>query len=351
MQKVVHIIHGMSIGGVEVAIKEYYEYQSKSVEYYLFCIDPVEDNFIDRNISLHEFNGIHKPATFMNIAKKVLEIKPDVILTSLWKGHFIGLFLKIFVYSKASYCGFLHNTKYFHIFDSVFSKLALKQFNYFFFDSQASYIFSKEVKTSNRNRNWIVPPIVKCMEESEFKEKQFTSPYRLCFMGRIVEQKNIMYAINIIQHLQQMNIPMLFDIYGEGKQLQEMNKLIFKNNNIRYCGPLKPEQVIRTMCEYDFYIQTSHVEGLAISVVQALSCGLVSFLTPVGEIANYSDDGVNAIHLTGNNFAFDANKISKYLNNTKECKLISKNAFISVSKMPRFNTTFDQALVQITTKN
>ena len=47
--------------------------------------------------------------------------------------------------------------------------------------------------------------------------------------------------------------------------------------------------------QYDFYIQTSEAEGMAMSVVEAMQHGLVCILTNVGEIRNYAKPGENAI--------------------------------------------------------
>jgi len=350
MKKIVHIIHSKAIGGVEVAVKEYYQYMPKTVDYYLFCIDPVSNEYFIKGSNLVDFKGIHNPLTFIDIAKKILKIKPDVIVTSLWKSHLLGLFLKTLIHRQAKYCGFLHSSRYFHVFDCFFSKLALKKFQYFIFDSKASLVFSEEVKTRGRLKSWIVPPVVLCMKETIPLNKNFQPPYRFCFMGRIVEEKNVTYAIHLIESLQKMGVDVLFDIYGLGKQQNEINKLISDNSSINYCGFIAPEEVINTMTKYDFYLQCSSVEGFAISVVQALSAGLVCFITPVGEIASYTEDGMNAVHLKGENSQQDANKVLKYLENLIQCNSISDKAEKTVSTMPRFTELFDKALQEISLK-
>jgi len=350
MKKVVHIIHSKAIGGVEVSVNQYFQYTPKAVDYYLFCIDPVSNVFFIKSNNLFDFYGIHNPLTFIDIAKKILEIQPDIVVTSLWKSHFLGLFIKTFIYRKANYCGFLHSSTYFHVFDSFFSKLALKKFQYFIFDSKAAFTFSKEVKTRERLNNWIVPPVVMCMEDKPNSNKSFQVPYRFCFMGRIEEEKKIAYAIAIIECLQNMEIDVVFDIYGLGKQQDELNKLISKNSNINYRGFITPTEVINTMTKYNFYLQCSSVEGFAISIVQALSAGLVCFTTPVGEIASYTEDGMNAVHLTGKNAQQDANKVLKHLKNLMQCNEISDKAEKTVSTMPRFTELFDNALKEMSLK-
>ena len=351
MKKVVHIIHSKAIGGVEVSVNEYYKYTPKAVDYYLFCIDPISNTFFIKGNNLFDFNGIHNPLTFIDIAQKILKIRPDVIVTSLWKSHLVGLFLKSFIYRQANYCGFLHSSTYFHVFDSFFSKLALKKFQYFIFDSKASFTFSKEVKTKKRLKNWIVPPVVMCMEKEPDSNNNFQVPYRFCFMGRLEKEKNLTYAINLIECLQNMGVDIVFDIYGLGKQQDEIGKLISDNSSINYCGFIAPEKVINTMTKYNFYIQCSSVEGFAISVVQALSAGLVCFITPVGEIASYTENGVNAVHLKAENFQQDADNILKYLNKGKQCQSISEQAALSINTMPKFTISFDQALQEMCFKS
>jgi glycosyltransferase involved in cell wall biosynthesis len=50
--------------------------------------------------------------------------------------------------------------------------------------------------------------------------------------------------------------------------------------------------------EASFYLQTSVLEGMAMSVVEAMQLGLVPVVTPVGEIAHYSHHGENAVVVT-----------------------------------------------------
>jgi glycosyltransferase involved in cell wall biosynthesis len=69
------------------------------------------------------------------------------------------------------------------------------------------------------------------------------------------------------------------------------------HNNVSFKGIVAPNEINDLMKNYDFYLQTSAVEGMAMSVVQAMQNGLVCLVTPCGEIANYSQDMISAIHL------------------------------------------------------
>lgn len=65
--------------------------------------------------------------------------------------------------------------------------------------------------------------------------------------------------------------------------------------NVIFKGPMGREDIAVAASRASFYLQTSLVEGMAMSVVEAMQSGLVPVVTPVGEIAHYCLDQESAI--------------------------------------------------------
>ena len=64
---------------------------------------------------------------------------------------------------------------------------------------------------------------------------------------------------------------------------------------ITLTGPLTSAEIASHAARASFYVQTSHYEGMALSVMEAMQAGLVPVITPAGEIARYTTDGENAV--------------------------------------------------------
>jgi glycosyltransferase involved in cell wall biosynthesis len=117
-------------------------------------------------------------------------------------------------------------------------------------------------------------------------------------------------------------------MYGEGdiENLQLMIKKYQIEDNVTIHDLVPLHQVLKIMKNYDFLLQLSDHEGMALSVVEAMSVGLVAIVTPVGEIANYSKDGYNAIWLEPN---FDEN-LEMLVQKVKEV-ILDENRYYQMS--------------------
>ena len=60
-------------------------------------------------------------------------------------------------------------------------------------------------------------------------------------------------------------------------------------------GQVTFDEIICYACQASFYLQTSVLEGFAMSVVESMQLGLVPVVTPVGEIGFYCINGKNAV--------------------------------------------------------
>ncbi len=64
---------------------------------------------------------------------------------------------------------------------------------------------------------------------------------------------------------------------------------------VRFTGGMDRAAISAIARDSSFYLQTSQLEGMAVSVVEAMQLGLVPVVTPVGEISRYCLDGKNSV--------------------------------------------------------
>ena len=112
--------------------------------------------------------------------------------------------------------------------------------------------------------------------------------------------------------MKDFNANISFDIYGpdegELKSINDYIKVHKLENNVKYCGVIENKEIESVLSKYNFFIQMSRQEGMAMSVVEALQVGVIPCVTNVGEISSYCIDGTNS-------FLFDSKRIDneKYL--------------------------------------
>jgi glycosyltransferase involved in cell wall biosynthesis len=146
----------------------------------------------------------------------------------------------------------------------------------------------------------------------------------LFYIGRIdFYHKGIDILIGIINYLLiHFSFPfkLNLNIYGNGnpKQIKKLKKLISKNDNIKYYGPVYKEEKTNAFKKNDIFILTSRYEGLPIAILEALSFGkpiIVSKGTNMGYLINNNDIGIE-IDLKNINYKLIYDFISSYQTNS-----------------------------------
>ena len=115
-------------------------------------------------------------------------------------------------------------------------------------------------------------------------------------VARLSPEKNIKYAISLFEKLPQYNLT----IVGSGPLESEFKRYILNKNitNINIVG--HKGNVEDYLHLFDAFILTSSMEGIPISILEAMSCGLPIFTTPVGQIPTYFGDMKGITYLSGN---------------------------------------------------
>jgi glycosyltransferase involved in cell wall biosynthesis len=114
-------------------------------------------------------------------------------------------------------------------------------------------------------------------------------------VGKLSHQKNYPLAVEIAKHYQDQNI--IFLICGIKEETAEQDLASFKTaNNIHYLGIKVPKEIYSLMDRCDVFLNTSHYEGLPITVLEAFFVGtpcVLSNILPHHEIG----DGLAQVYI------------------------------------------------------
>jgi glycosyltransferase involved in cell wall biosynthesis len=239
------------------------------------------------------FRSSNNPLAHLYALYKVFSEKPDILVCSLWRTVPIGLLVKLFM-PKTRLVYFLHSASTTHILDKLFSQLMLSFCNAVWADSEAT--LTARLKTHKTITARVISFVT---SKSISTQTSNVLLPRFIFWGRLNKQKGLDRAINLIKILVDKGEGCNFEIWGlDGGELNNLInqvKLLNLDKYIQFMGNASHNQLSGISQSNSFYLQLSRLEGMAMSVVEAMQYGLVPIVTPVGEISNYCKNDLNAI--------------------------------------------------------
>ncbi len=345
--KVTYIISDLGVGGVEVALLSAISMLNQQFDFRLICLNPFNPDFIaglseQERRNIITFKGV--PFNYLKALYYVLKFKPDVIITSLWKAAPIGILTKL-INSRIKYIEFIHNSDYFHSFDKFFTRLGLKLADIIFCDSISTKTF---IEKQIHQKPIEIISFLRFQSPKQWKPKQHIS-LKALYMGRFHEQKRIDRLVLLVKKLMDAGIYFQVDLYGRDDGTMDLIKKLIKENqletNIFLKGEIASDKVQELFSNYDFYFQTSDIEGMAMSVVEAMQHGLICVITNVGEIYNYAKNNYNAIVINENcNLTATVEQIKNICNNLNAANSISQNAHLTFSDKKDFANSLTETL-------
>ena len=134
--------------------------------------------------------------------------------------------------------------------------------------------------------------------------KQLSLPQNkviVVFCGRLVKRKGLIYLLKGWKQFSHLTKKALLLIIGSGENQPDSVEDELKNfvkkqriSNIRFLGNKKREEVVRLLKTGDIFVYPSiHPEGTALSILEAMSCGLPVVGTEIGGIKKLVIDNKN----------------------------------------------------------
>lgn len=144
---------------------------------------------------------------------------------------------------------------------------------------------------------------------------------KIGFAARLEKkQKRVHLLPEIIKNCVQKNIGVEFNIAGEGECLEMLKSFVSENhleNQVHVFGWIPPTMMDKFWREQDICLNISSVEGMCLTMLEAMACGAVPIVTDVSGVSDVIEDGENGFIVSTDNWLEIADKI-EILNKDRE---------------------------------
>lgn len=290
MINVVHVLPYDGIGGVETAARSMRGMEAADISFHSLYISRRNASDTARGTYCGPFASENNPINYLWAIGEIFKLRPEIVILSLWRSCLLGLAIKA-ISPRTRVVLFLHRSSPAHLVDALLHRLMMKWACEIWADSNST-LAMRLGQDGRRSRviSFLVSRI-------PFQEQLELAP-NFIFWGRLHRDKGLERALSLFSTVLRAVPRAKFTIVGPdagmGASLRAVCDASDLKNAVRFAGPLGFAEITEEAMHHAFYLQTSHVEGMAISVVEAMQLGLLPVVTPVGEIANYCS-GANSV--------------------------------------------------------
>lgn len=291
--RVVHVVPYDGVGGVETAVRSLSAGLHDGIEF-LKCFIAGKGGRIDRSPFEHHGPHISENSVVNYIAaiRYVRALKPELVIGSLWRSCLVLIALWL-LRTPTKQVVFLHLPKAVHLADYVCNRIAMAVATEIWVDSEATLASRVPMRLHNKSR--VISFLTRRIAVVPIRSPE----PKFIYWGRLDPQKGLSRALKIFATVRESQRRATFSIigpdWGYGSTLRNVCHTLSIEDSVRFLGPKVWEEIQWEASRHSFYLQTSAIEGMAMSVIEAMQLGLVPVVTPVGEIARYCTDRLNAI--------------------------------------------------------
>lgn len=288
MTQVLQIIPDDGVGGAELAARAAVERQGGRTR--LFVLDgPPKDPM---PVLEHIAYGNARPGgltSALRALKAARDLKPDVVVFSLWKTWLAFLLIKFFG-PKAKLVTFLHSDQPFHVVEDVVSRGMMALSDAIWADSDRSLALRLPNGAGGRTTR----PVVFLLHRVPGVVRERPAP-NFVFWGRIKPRKGVVEAIRLIARIPDSRFLVIGPDGGEEARARRTVEELGLGDRVTFTGPRGFDDIQALARDSSFFLQLSVQEGMSMSTVEAMQMGLVPVVTPVGEIPRYCEHMTNAV--------------------------------------------------------
>lgn len=312
---VLHLIHETSFGGVEAAAENLrrtfgsgrpassaraeLQYRVAALEASADAISVVRPDIAGRSVN--------SPLSALRLLREVRREKPDVLITSLWRAVALGP-LASMLSPRTRWAIWVHLPRYTHRLDRLVHHWCLPRADMVLSDAEATYTTLVQGELARAGRSVphrVVRPAAGTLAlEHEAVPPAPGEPLRLVFWGRMARQKRLDLAIDLVaelgrQHPGGADLLIIGPDAGQHQVLLDHASRRGLTDRVRFEPPMDREGLAREAASAHAFVQLSDAEGFAMSAHEAIAAGMISVLTPVGELAADTEDGATCLHHHG----------------------------------------------------
>jgi glycosyltransferase involved in cell wall biosynthesis len=152
------------------------------------------------------------------------------------------------------------------------------------------------------------------VEKGQFKNSVLVSSKKIqyLFLGKICDSKGVFDLLKAIQQLNETTKRLIKLVVCGNGEVQRFNDLLKELNLeslVDFKGWISGDEKISLLTQSDVYVLPSYIEGLPVSILEAMSFGLPIISTPVGGIPEIVKNNVNGFLIEPG----DINRLSEAL--------------------------------------
>jgi glycosyltransferase involved in cell wall biosynthesis len=333
MLNCIHLIPADGLGGVEVAARSYLKSASADgdLDLKIMYLSSAKRG-LDCDIGGHPktiwapFSSLNNPFNFLWALRAIFRSRPDVLICSLWRTMPLGVLYKLLHPAKKLVC-FLHSTENAHAVDQILNAAAMFLSNAIWTDSPGTMRLRVPQWLKARRKQKVISFVLRQYHPPRFP---VNSP-SFVFWGRLDYQKGIDRALRLFALVAQKQQRAEFFIYGPdggyAPRLRALASELGVADRVRFMGITSFDRLKEEAPRFSFYLQLSRIEGMALSVVEAMQLGLIPVVSAVGEIPNYCHSG-NSILIDNkvDDYSEAASTIIETLRDDEQYRKLQKNA-------------------------
>lgn len=146
-----------------------------------------------------------------------------------------------------------------------------------------------------RNKNKVIPNGCDLSAFPPVKHEK-SDVLRIFTSGRMVGQKEPFTLLRALPLLKKAGLPFYLTIAGDGPLLPSLKKFCSENelnDCVTFTGWLKKDDIPHHLQNSDVFVLPSRIEGMSISLLEALCSGVYSIVCPVSGNTDLVKEGIN----------------------------------------------------------
>jgi glycosyltransferase involved in cell wall biosynthesis len=155
-------------------------------------------------------------------------------------------------------------------------------------------------------------------------------PLNVLFNGRLLHlQKRVLDLPEISRRLAQLGISIQLTIVGDGPDLPALREAFGQGDHIphRLLWPRAPWEMAKLLEEHDVFLQVSEFEGASVSLMEAMTAGMVPVVTNTESGTELLENGRNAMVCPVGNVEAIASSLAYLAGNRGRIPQLSREAF------------------------
>jgi glycosyltransferase involved in cell wall biosynthesis len=267
MRKAFYFVPSLDIGGVEIAIEKSLPVLRQHINISIFYVRRSGSLDVDQ-------------MPWWRALQNIFVGRPDVVITSLWWAHPIGLLFKLV---GIRWVCFIHNAGVTHTIDRIVCTASIRLADVVATDSDQSASFVRSIKTTVTVH--VIPYVFPRLPRISKIERIRNS---FIFVGRNAEQKRIDLVVKFFKHILNSvpNATCRFVIAGDIPKAVS-NLIALFGHRVTVDMDLSNNEVLYRLYASEYFVVLSDFEGFCMAANEAVQAGCFVIYRDVGEIKNY----------------------------------------------------------------